>query len=119
MESFHLDMFAYVNAFVHTESDMDMHDVDKDNDGETENVGVVGYHHDARTRPYKEVRERTSRQTCRRPTLTIPRRLTSLSKSMMPTRYATRNCDPSLIENLLVFPNSRSFTFAYTRDTLR
>ena len=96
MESFHLDMFAYVNAFVHTESDMDMHDVDKDNDGETENVGVVGYHHDARTRPYKEVRERTSRQTCRRHTLSIQRRLAPLSRAIMPARCAACNCDPSL-----------------------
>ena len=46
MESSHTDMLANVNALVHRESDMVMHDVENENDAETKNVGIAGCHHD-------------------------------------------------------------------------
>ena len=46
MDTSHPDIIANVNALVHHESDVVMQDVENENDAETGNVVVTGYHHD-------------------------------------------------------------------------
>ena len=43
MESYHPDMLANVNALVHHERNIVMHDVDNENDAETINVVVTRF----------------------------------------------------------------------------
>ena len=112
MESSHPDMLANVNALVHHESDMVMHDVENENDAETKNVGMAGCHHDRANETLLRGARRDGQANVLPPYTEHPTENDSVVESYDASAVATRNCDPSFINTTLVLSDSRSFTFA-------
>ena len=112
MDSAHPDIPANVNAFVHHESDMVMHDVKDKNNVETDNVIVTCYHHDRANETLLRGARRDGQANVLPPYTEHPTETDSVVESYDDSAVATRNCDPSFINTTLVLSDSRSFTFA-------
>ena len=108
MESFLPDIFANMNAIVYHEGDLVMQDVENENDAKSENVVVTGYHHDRANATLLRGARRDGLANVSPPYTEIQRKLSSLSRAMMPARCATHKCDISFVDTAPVLPNPRS-----------